>query len=241
MLKLNPDKTEFIIFGSHAQLKKLDPYLPVKIFGNFMHPAVVVKNLAVWFDANFSFANHVRNICKTCFIQIRDLRRVRKHLTDEAAILAANALVSSRLDYCNSLFRSLSSLNMRKLQCIQNTLARIVTNCNKYTRASPILKRLHWLPVESRCIFKTATLVTLVLFCPLVAEDIVQDTTIQIKGSWRFLNSVHLYINPKIGHSFAFDAPTVWNHLPNEVRSAPTLTCFRKRLKSYLFHKAFPP
>ena len=55
--------------------KKLDPYLPVKIVGNFMHPAVVVKNLGVWFDANFSFANHDRNICKTCFIQIRDLRR----------------------------------------------------------------------------------------------------------------------------------------------------------------------
>ena len=80
-------------------------------------------------------------------------------MTDEAAILAANALVTSRLDYCNSLFRSLSSLNMRKLQCIQNTLARIVTNCNKYTQASPILKQLHWLPVEFRCIFKTATLV----------------------------------------------------------------------------------
>ena len=205
MLKLNPDKTEFIIFGSHAQLKKLDPYLPVKIFGNFMHPAVVVKNLGVWFDANFSFANHVRNICKTCFIQIRDLRRVRKHLTDEAAILAANALVSSRLDYCNSLFRSLSSLNMRKLQCIQNTLARIVTNCNKYMRASPILKPdKRFLEVPQ--------------FCP----------------------SVHKSKN-HFGHSFAFDAPTVWNHLPNEVRSAPTLTCFRKRLKSYLFHKAFPP
>ena len=48
---------------------------------------------------------------------------------------------------------------MRKLQCIQNTLARIVTNCNKYTWASPILKRLHWLLVEFRCIFKAATLV----------------------------------------------------------------------------------
>ena len=45
MFKLNPDKTEFIIFGSHAQLKKLDPYLPVKIFGSLMHPAVVVKKL----------------------------------------------------------------------------------------------------------------------------------------------------------------------------------------------------
>ena len=43
MLKLNPNKTEFIIFRSHAQLKKLDPYLPVRIFGNFMHPAVVAS------------------------------------------------------------------------------------------------------------------------------------------------------------------------------------------------------
>ena len=100
VFKFNPDKTECIIFGSYAQIKKLDPYLPVRIIGNFMHPAVVVKNLGVWFDANFSFADHVRNIYKTCFIQIRDLRLVRKHLTDETAILEANALVTSCLDYC---------------------------------------------------------------------------------------------------------------------------------------------
>ena len=87
-----------------------------------------------------------------------DLRRVRQYLTDEAAILAANALVSSRLYYCNSLFRSLSSLNMLKLQCFQNTLARIVTNCNNYTWVSPILKQLNQVPVEFRCIFQTVTL-----------------------------------------------------------------------------------
>ena len=135
-----------------------------------MHPAVVVKNLGVWFDANFSFADHVRNIRKTRFIQIHDLRQVRKYLTDEAAILAVNALVTSRLDYCISLFRSLSSLNMQKLQCIQNTLARIVTNCNKYTWASPILKRLHWLTVEFRCIFKTATLLLPCISWPRVVS-----------------------------------------------------------------------
>ena len=103
------------------------------IFGIFMHPAVVVKNLGVWFDAYFSFAGHIRNICKTCFIQMHELWQVRQYLTDEAAILAANALVNSCLDYCNSLFRGLSSLNTHKLQCIQNILAGIVTNCNKYT------------------------------------------------------------------------------------------------------------
>ena len=76
--------------------RKLDPYVCVGILGNSMHPAVVVKNLSVWFDANFSFADHLCNICKTCFIQLCDLRWVRHYLTDEAAILAANALVSSR-------------------------------------------------------------------------------------------------------------------------------------------------
>ena len=97
LLKLNPDKTKFSIFGSHAQLKKLDPYCKVRIFGNSILPAVVVKSLRVWFDANFSFAGYVNNICKTCFIQMHNLRWVRQYLTDEAAILMGNALVSSRL------------------------------------------------------------------------------------------------------------------------------------------------
>ena len=74
MLKLNPEKTEFIIFGSHAHLRKVDSYLPVGIFGKLLHPSAVVKNLGVWFDANLSFADHVYNICKTCFIQMHYLR-----------------------------------------------------------------------------------------------------------------------------------------------------------------------
>ena len=96
IVKLDPDKTEFIIFGAHAQVKILDPHFPVRIFCNSMHPTVVVKNLGVWFDANFSFADHVRSICKTCFIQMYDLRLVRQYLIDEATIPAANALVSSQ-------------------------------------------------------------------------------------------------------------------------------------------------
>ena len=122
MLRLNTDKTEFIIFESQARLKKLDPYLPIRIFGNFIHPIVLVKNLGVWFDAKLSFTDNVCNMCKICFIQMRDLMQVRQYLTDEAAILAANAFVSSRFDYCNSLFRSLSSLNISKLHVFKEEI-----------------------------------------------------------------------------------------------------------------------
>ena len=43
------------------------------------------------------------------------------------------------------------------------------------------------------------------------------------------------------GLSFAYDAPMIWNDLPDEVRSANSLASFRSNLKSYLFGKAYPP
>ena len=58
----------------------------------------------------------------------------------EAALLAANFLIGSCLDYCNSLFRSLSALPLCRLQCVQNTLARIVVNTTKYTHITPVRK-----------------------------------------------------------------------------------------------------
>ena len=74
-----------------------------------------------------------RMFCKSCFIQLRDFRNIRQFLTYDAAVSVANAFVTSWLDYCNSLFRSLSKFNLHRLQYIQNSAARIVTNSSKFT------------------------------------------------------------------------------------------------------------
>ena len=52
-LKLNPEKTEFIVFGSKAQLLKISSHFPVSILGSLLHPVDSVRNLGVWFDADF--------------------------------------------------------------------------------------------------------------------------------------------------------------------------------------------
>ena len=158
-LKLNPDKTEFIVFGSKRLRDKLKVHFPSTILDSPLCPAEWVKNLGVWFDSDFSLSKHVQNVCKSCFVQLHDFRHVRRFLNHDTSVLVANALVSSRLDYCNSPFRSLSKFNLRKLQCIQNSAARIVSNASRYTSITPVLKNLHWLPVEHRSVFKTATLV----------------------------------------------------------------------------------
>ena len=63
-LKLNPDKTEFILFGSRTVHTKLSKFFPVNMLGNLLSPAEAVRNLGVWFDLDFSFSCHVNNICK---------------------------------------------------------------------------------------------------------------------------------------------------------------------------------
>ena len=96
-------------------IQNLANFFPVNILGT---PAEAIRSLGVWFDSDFSFSCHVRNICKACFAHIRDLKQLRGYLTREGALLAANALVGSRLDYCNSLFRSLSALDLHRPQWV---------------------------------------------------------------------------------------------------------------------------
>ena len=165
-------------------------------------------------------------------------------------VLVANALISSQLDYCNSLFRSLSKLNLHKLQCIQNSAARIVSNTSRYTSITPVLKKLHWLPVEQCIMFKTATLVYKFLhtgfFAPYLSSYSSSYHTRHSQSGGNFLvipkcyHSVHKSAK-QFGNSFAFDAPTVWNALPDEVHASPSLASFRKQLKTYLYTKTYPP
>ena len=126
-LKLNPDKTEFIVFGAKDRYKWFSDSFPVNILGNCLSPTDVVRNLGVLFDAKFCFTNHVNSVIKSCFISLRDLHRIR-FLSVDTSVVIANALVSSRLDYCNSLFCSLLSRNATRLQYVQNALARFVTD-----------------------------------------------------------------------------------------------------------------
>ena len=171
-------------------------------------------------------------------------------LTHEAALIAANALVGSCLDYCNSLFSSLSARDLRKLQCVQNSLATIVANTTKYSHITPVRKALHWLPIKYRSIFKTAVLVYKFLHSgnPKYSEPFLIPrhsayNTRRSQSDGIFLpHFASVFKSRKhFGLSFACDTPIIWNDLPDEVRSANSLASFRSKLKSYLFGKAYPP
>ena len=140
-LKLNPEKTEFIIIGQKAIRESLAPNFLVPLLQNNISPSVEVKNLGVIFDSDNSFDNHVAKVCRACYYHLCDLRRIRKFLGVETAILLANAMVSSRLDYCNSLLYGVSKSNIAKLQRVQNALCCIIFRLDKMSHVTPFLKK----------------------------------------------------------------------------------------------------
>ena len=251
-LKLNPDKTEFILIGSKYSRKQLHSLFPTDILGNKVAPASNVKNLGVVFDSNLTFTDHISQVIKSTRFHIRDLYRIRHLLDLNTAILLANALVSSRIDYCNSLFASLTLSELKRLQGVQNSLWRVVTRSSRYTHTTPNLEKLHWLPVKYRVLFKIGLITYKVLKYgqPVYLKDKLHPYTssrntrrsspkykfLQVPSFDSKIHKSHKYLTK----SFSHHAPAFWNSLPVHVRTSPSVTSFRKHLKTHLFKSAFP-
>ena len=150
ILKLNSSKTEFMIIGNSTQRKKVAHIFPVELLNQNFAEINSIQNLGVAFDP---FKKYVSNICRSAFYHVRDLRRIRIYLNKSTAISLANALVSSRLDYCNSLLFGCSEKYKTSLPLVQNCLARVVTSSSRLSESRPLHISLHWLPIKSRIKF----------------------------------------------------------------------------------------
>ena len=79
-LKLNANKTEFLIIGSQKQHGKLYCFFSTPTLSQNFTPAISARILGVTFDNNLNFTQHISQTCCCCFYHIRDLRRIRRYV-----------------------------------------------------------------------------------------------------------------------------------------------------------------
>ena len=153
-LKLNTDKTDFILLGTRQQLGKTS-LKEIDINGVRVPVSTTVTCLGVLIDSELMFAAHMRRLTGRCFYQLRQLRSIRRTLTTEAAKTLAHALVITRVDYCNSIFGLTSAVRLCPLQSVVNAAARLIVKRRKYDHITDSLRDdLHWLPIHYRCYYK---------------------------------------------------------------------------------------
>ena len=126
MLKKKKKKTEILIFGFRAQLAKFS-ITHVRIAGvDIPVLSKPIKSLGVMFNCHMSMSVQEANIIKAANFQLVNIGRARKLLTTNATKLAVHIVITSRLDYCNSLLIGLNESLLKRLQNIQPTSARVV-------------------------------------------------------------------------------------------------------------------
>ncbi len=165
----------------------------------------------------------------------------RSGLTQHAAQLLVQALVISRLDYCNALLAGLPSNTIKPLQMIQNAEAQLVFCELKRAHVTHLFISLHWLPVAARIKFKTLMLAyrTATGSAPTYFHSLM---TIYIPSrSLRSASERRLMVpwqrgSKSLSRTFSFTVPGWWNDLPTLIRKAESLTIFKRHLKTHLLH-----
>lgn len=149
MMKQNDDKTEFIILGSGYWTSHVS-HDPIRIGDSLVTPSLTARNLGATFDVEMNMLVHIKKVCQASYFHFRNIANIRPALTERAAQSLIHALITSRLDSCNSLYIGLPVKSTNLLQAVQHVAARLLTGTKKYDHITPVLQDLHWLPVTFR-------------------------------------------------------------------------------------------
>ena len=214
--------------GPPQQLAKVN-VSEVPVASAYIKVSKMARNLGVIVDSQLTLSAQVSAVCCSGYYQLR--------------LLAIQAFISCRLDYCNSMFYGIIDGLMSRLQSVRNAAARLVLGARRYDHIMPVLKELYRLPVRRRVDFKMATLVYLSLSAWL-------QHTWPPTVSWFPTKVVVSCVLPTQGHCvvrrtyssyedrcFAAAGPRLWNNLPAHLRQTDiNFEQFKQLLKTFVFN-----
>ena len=237
-LKLNNEKTEWIIFNGDSNVSK---NVTLTVGGHVVQQTSTIRNLGVILDSAITLSPQVNNVCRLSYYHLRRVNKIRKYLTEYAVKTLVQALVTSRADYCNGIYFGLPAKHTRKLQLVQNASARVITKTKRREHITPVLRNLHWLPIQKRSQYKMMLLVFNALYKhgPTYITDFLNWYT--PSRTLRSMNTPTL--TPIRSRSITVHkrllqggCSELWNRLPNNVRCTKTFSAFKKQLKTYFFN-----
>ncbi|XP_067281119.1 uncharacterized protein [Pseudorasbora parva] len=238
-LQLNLAKTELLVFPANPTIQH---DFTIQLGSSLITPSGSVRNLGVIFDDQLSFKDHISKTARSCRFALHNIRKIRPFLTEHATQLLVQALVISRLDYCNALLAGLPSCAIKPLQMIQNAAALLVFNEPKRAHVTPLFISLHWLPLAARIKFKA---LTLAYGSSTSAAPAYFDSLLRVYTPTRSLRSANerrLVVPSQRGmrslsRTFSFIVPGWWNDLPSSIRTTESLASFKRQVKTHLFHE----
>ena len=231
-LKINPGKTEVIMFFPPA-MKSVPKIQGVFVKNGCVRFSDSVKLLGVQLDPLLNFDAHVCKVVSECWYHLKNIAKIRRYLTNDELKKLVHAVISSKLDYCNSILYGVKSSTLAKLQRVQNEAARTVCGIPAGVSVSDqVFLDLHWLKVKERITFQLLLFIHkhFVDKAPFYFAELllVKDYSKRLLFQ-NFMNSL------SGRRAFSYAAPRLWNHLPEAVRLEKNTEKFKNLIKTLLF------
>lgn len=151
-LKLNTDKTKYIVIGSRGNLKILSEQElpPLQLNGDILEQKDNVKNLGIIFDQNMFWTNHINTIVGKAYGRLKQAYKFRKFLSLETRFTLVETYILSLFNYGDILFQNISGRLSNKIQRVQNSCMRFVFGLRKYDHISHCYEKNKTLNMENR-------------------------------------------------------------------------------------------
>ena len=151
-LKLNAEKSKFIVIGSRANLKKLSNTTlePIKIDNKIIERVFEAKNLGITFDEELSWVRHVNLQLAKAYGKLKQARRFKNLLNTASKNALIETYILSPLNYGDVILQNLSEQLKYKLQKLQNSCVRYAYGLRKYDRISGFIKDKKMLNMQNR-------------------------------------------------------------------------------------------
>ena len=247
-LKLNGDKTEYLLIGNKHQKSKITPP-EFQIAGSNISTSQQARNLGVIFDEELNMEAHISALCKSISFQLFKIGEIRKYLSVDTTATLVHSLITSRLDCANAILYGLPEKQLDRLQRIQNSAARLVVKVGKHEHIRPILTKLHWLPIRERIVFKILIMTFKILInrAPHYLQALIAERKTEghaLRSNECLLLDVPLILPARSQQAFSVAAPVLWNGLPRDLHLRQDIvvekfTAFKRKVKTYLFKKAY--
>ena len=178
-LILNHDKTELLVLHACHQPQSL--LESILVCTDVIYPSNSAKNIGAWFDTVMSMDKQINSICQSAFYHLRNIAQISKHLSFRHRETLIRAFVIAKIDQYNILLSGLRQDQVRKLQYVQNSAARLLTGSCKHEHITPVLRDLHWLPIHECIRFKILlTFKCLNQLAPSYLSDLLTLSTIML-------------------------------------------------------------
>ena len=249
-LKLNTDKSKYIVIGTKHNLSKvLDQHPPpLELNGDILEGKSNVKNLGVIFDENMFWINHINAMVTKAYGRLKQAYRSRNFLSEASRFKIIETYILSLFNYGDVLFFNITERLANKIQRVQNSCMRFVFGLRKYDHISSCFLKNKTLNMENRRKLHALTLMHKIstgLAPDYLSEKLTRHLDLHDYNTRGRENFAVPRVNTSTrSNTFLIAIAKLYNDFLSEINTNPqnslSVNLFKKKCKTFLTCQQFP-